>query len=113
MVAHSINLLQEELDATPEKKEDCVEPEGWASMVGHQVVVGVEEESDLPYFVSMAAHCSFVPEWTEEGIVSSSVSHQLLNQSERVDEEDVLKQNVPAKCEGKPSSENHLDTCVR
>merc|ERR1712181_216657 len=112
MVAHSINLLQEE-GAKPEK-EDCVEPEeAWPSMVGHQVVVGVEEESVLPYYASMAAHCSFDPEWKEEGIVSSGVSHQLINHCERVDEEEILKQNVPAKWEEMPSSENHLERGVR
>merc|ERR1719239_1967866 len=94
MVAHSLNLLQEE-DAKPEK-EDYAEPEeGWASMVGHQVVG--TEESDLPY-ASMAAHCSFIPEWKEEGIVSSGVPHQLFNQHER-EEEDVPKQNGPEKWE--------------
>merc|ERR1719234_1726966 len=82
-------------------------------MVGHQVVVGLEEESDLPYYASMAAHCSFVPEWTDEGIVSSGVSHQLLNQCKMEDEEDVLKQNVPAKWGEKPSIENHLERGVR
>merc|ERR1719234_1916433 len=75
-------------------------------------MVRVEEESDLPYYASMAAHCSSVPEWREEGTVSSGVSHQLLNQQERVDEEDVLKQNVPAKWEEKPSIENHLERGV-
>merc|ERR1719234_467855 len=76
-------------------------------------MVRVEEESDLPYYASMAAHCSSVPEWREEGTVSSGVSHQLLNQQERVDEEDVLKQNVPAKWEEKPSIENHLERGIR
>merc|ERR1719193_1704573 len=95
MVAHSINLIQEE-EAKPEK-EDYAEPEEvWASMVGHQVVG--TEELDLP-FASMAAHCSFVPEWKEEGTISSGVSHQLLNQQHEREEEDILKQNVPEKWE--------------
>jgi len=95
MVAHSINLIQEE-DTKPEK-EDYAEPEEvWTSMVGHQVVG--TEESDLPH-ASMAAHCSFIPEWKEEGIVSSGVSHQLLNQCKWEEEDDILKQNVPEKWE--------------
>merc|ERR1719370_2052238 len=60
-------------------------------MVGHHVVG--TEESDLP-FASMAAHCSFIPEWKEEGIVSSGVSHQLLNQckwEENVHEDEVFE----------------------
>merc|ERR1719391_40437 len=65
------------------------------SMVGHQVVEA--EEPDLPY-ASMAAHWSFVPEWKEEGTVSSGVSHQLLNQHD-MEEDDILKQNVPEKWE--------------
>merc|ERR1740123_2175376 len=93
MVANSLNLLQDE-DAKPER-EDHAEPEAWVSMVGHQVVGA--EESDLP-FASMAAHQSFVPEWREEGTVSSGVSHQLLNHRE-MEEEGVLKQDVPEKWE--------------
>merc|ERR1719239_1413282 len=92
MVAHSINLIQEE-DTKPEKVDFAEPEEVWTSMVGHHVVG--TEESDLP-FASMAAHCSFVPEWKEEGIVSSGVSHQLLNQCER-EEENVPKQNVSEK----------------
>merc|ERR1719458_1805897 len=94
MVAHSLNLIHQDEDVKPER-EDCAEPEAWASMVGHQVVGA--EESDLP-FVSMAAHQSFVPEWIEEGTVSSGVSHQLLNQGEMV-EDAFLKQDVPGKWE--------------
>merc|ERR1712083_460116 len=63
------------------------------TMVGHQVV---EAEEPCQPFTSMAAHCSLVPEWKEEGIVSSGVSHQLLNHSTR---EDIINQNVPEKCE--------------
>merc|ERR1712222_193307 len=47
----------------------------------------------------MAAHRSFIPEWKEEGIVSSGVSHQLLNQCKWEEEDDILKQNVPEKWE--------------
>merc|ERR1719184_485840 len=83
-------------DAKPEREDmDYAEPEAWVSMVGHQVVGA--EESDLPY-ASMAAHWAFVPEWKEEGTVSSGVSHQLLNQRE-MEEDDILKQNVPEKRE--------------
>merc|ERR1719184_269868 len=83
-------------DAKPEREDmDYAEPEAWVSMVGHQVVGA--EESDLPY-ASMAAHWSFIPEWKEEGTVSSGVSHQLLNQRE-MEEDDILKQNVPEKRE--------------
>merc|ERR1712088_810110 len=65
------------------------------TMVGHQVVE--PEESGHPY-TSMTTHCSLVPEWTEDGIVSSGVSHQLLNHSAS-EEEDIINQNVPEKCE--------------
>merc|ERR1719193_3057311 len=83
-------------DAKPEREDkDYAEPEAWVSMVGHQVVGA--EESDLPY-ASMAAHWAFIPEWKEEGTVSSGVSHQLLNQRE-MEEDDILKQNVPEKRE--------------
>merc|ERR1719209_2286120 len=44
----------------------------------------------------MAAHQSFIPEWREEGTVSSGVSHQLLNQRE-VEEDGILE--VPEKRE--------------
>merc|ERR1719209_1179259 len=44
----------------------------------------------------MAAHQSFIPEWREEGTVSSGVSHQLLNQRE-VEEDGILE--VPEKWE--------------
>merc|ERR1719356_612755 len=46
----------------------------------------------------MAAHWSLIPEWKEEGTVSSGVSHQLLNQHE-IEEDDIPKQNVPKKWE--------------
>merc|ERR1719384_2892998 len=90
MVAHSLTLLQDE-----DEREDDAEPEAWTSMVGHQVVGA--EESDLP-FASMAAHRSFIPEWREEGTVSSGVSHQLLNQRE-MEEDGVVEQEVPEKWE--------------
>merc|ERR1719384_2747908 len=90
MVAHSLTLLQDE-----DEREDDAEPEAWASMVGHQVVEA--EESDLP-FASMAAHQSFIPEWREEGAVSSGVSHQLLDQRE-MEEDAILEQEVPEKRE--------------
>merc|ERR1712233_223872 len=76
-------------DASRER-EDYTEQEAWASMVGHQVV-GVEE-SDLP-FASMAAHHSHIPEWKEEGTVSSGVSHQVVNQHE------IEEEYVPEKWE--------------
>merc|ERR1712083_683749 len=92
MVAPSLNLLLEA--AKPEKEaETCTSMVSTITMVGHQVVEA--EESCHPY-TSMAAHCSLVPEWKEEGIVSSGVSHQLLNHSTR---EDIINQNVPEKCE--------------
>merc|ERR1719275_170000 len=94
MVAHSLNLIHQDKDGKPER-EDYAQPEAWASMVGHQVVGA--EESDLP-FVSMAAHQSFVPEWIEEGTVSSGVSHQLLNQGE-MEEDAILEQDVSGKWE--------------
>merc|ERR1719384_2244175 len=90
MVAHSLTLLQDE-----DEREDDAEPEAWASMVGHQVVEA--KESDLP-FASMAAHRSFIPEWREEGKVSSGVSHQLLNQRE-MEEDGVVEQEVPVSWE--------------
>merc|ERR1719384_35143 len=90
MVAHSLTLLQDE-----DEREDDAEPEAWTSMVGHQVVGA--EESDLP-FASMAAHRSFIPEWREEGTVSSGVSHQLLNQRE-MEEDGVVEQEVPVSWE--------------
>merc|ERR1719341_2700547 len=93
MVAHSLTLFQDE-DAKPEREDDA-EPEAWTSMVGHQVVEA--EESDLP-FASMAAHQSFIPEWREEGTVSSGVSHQLFNQE--MEEDGILEQEVPEKWEG-------------
>merc|ERR1719391_1585915 len=65
------------------------------SMVGHQIVEA--EEPDFLY-ASMAAHWSLIPEWKEEGTVSSGVSHQLLNQHDR-EEDDIPKQNVPEKWE--------------
>merc|ERR1719237_1900540 len=94
MVAHSLNLIHQDEDVKRER-EDCAEPEAWASMVGHQVVGA--EESDLP-FASMASHQSFIPEWIEEGTVSSGVSHQLLNQGE-MEEDAILEQDVPGKWE--------------
>merc|ERR550519_2995243 len=90
MVAHSLNLFQDE-----DEREDDAEPEAWASMVVHQVAEA--EESDLP-FASMAAHRSFIPEWREEGMVSSGVSHQLLDQRE-MEEDGILEQEVPEKWE--------------
>merc|ERR550532_1440304 len=94
MVAHSLNLVHQDKDVKHER-EEYAEPEAWASMVGHQVVGA--EESDLP-FVSMAAHQSFIPEWIEEGTVSSGVSHQLLNQGE-MEADAILEQDVPGKWE--------------
>merc|ERR550539_1699896 len=90
MVSHSLNLIHQDEDFKPER-EDYAEPEAWLSMVGHQVLGA--EESDLP-FASMAAHQSFIPEWREEGTVSSSVSHQLLNQGE-MEEDVIIEQDVP------------------
>merc|ERR550532_3434879 len=94
MVAHSLNLVHQDKDVKHER-EEYAEPEAWASMVGHQVVGA--EESDLP-FVSMAAHQSYIPEWIEEGTVSSGVSHQLLKQGE-MEEDAILEQDVPGKWE--------------
>merc|ERR1719266_3044355 len=92
LVAPSLNLLVMEATKPEEEAETCTST---TTMVGHQVVDA--EEPCHPY-TSMAAHCSLVPEWTEDGIVSSGVSHQLLNHSTR-EEEDVINQNVPEKCE--------------
>merc|ERR1719266_2721694 len=95
MVAPSLNLLVMEATKPEEEAETCTSMVPTITMVGHQVVDA--EESGHPY-TSMAAHCSLVPEWTEEGIVSSGVSHQLLNHS-MSEEEDIINQNVPEKCE--------------
>merc|ERR1719295_1785355 len=72
-------------------QESLIKP----SMVGHQVVEA--EESDLPY-ASMAAHWSLVPEWKEEGTVSSGLSHQLLDQHD-MEEDNIPKQSVPENWE--------------
>merc|ERR1719400_1849993 len=75
MVGPSLNLLLMEATKPEEEAETCTST---ITMVGHQVV---ESEESCHPFTSMAAHCSIVPEWKEEGIVSSGVSHQLLNHS--------------------------------
>merc|ERR1712083_404910 len=106
MVAPSLNLLLEA--AKPEKEaETCTSMVSTITMVGHQVVDA--EEPCHPY-TSMAAHCSLVPEWKEEGIVSSGVSHQLLNHSTR-EEEGIINQNVSEKCEeNSPEIEESVTT---
>jgi len=65
------------------------------SMVGHAIVEA--EEPNFPC-ASMTALWSLIPEWKEEGTVSSGVSHQLLNHHE-MEEDDIPKQNVPEKWE--------------
>merc|ERR1719192_786230 len=94
MVAPSLNLLVKEATKPEEEAETCTSMVSTITMVGHQVV---ESEESCHPFTSMAAHCSLVPEWKEEGIVSSGVSHQLLNHS--AEEEDIINQNVPEKYE--------------
>merc|ERR1719266_1704281 len=95
MVAPSLNLLVMEATKPEEEAETCTSMVSTITMVGHQVV---EAEEPCHPYTSMAAHCSLVPEWKEDGIVSSGVSHQLLNHSMR-EEEDIINQNVPEKCE--------------
>merc|ERR1712218_485307 len=91
MVAQSLNLLVMEATKPEEEAETCTSMVPTITMVGHQVVEA--EESGHPY-TSMAAHCSLVPEWKEEGIVSSGVSHQLLNHSMR-EEDQKCEENLP------------------
>merc|ERR1712218_58047 len=91
MVAQSLNLLVMEATKPEEEAETCTSMVPTITMVGHQVVEA--EESGHPY-TSMAAHCSLVPEWKEEGIVSSGVSHQLLNHSMR-EEDQKCGENLP------------------
>merc|ERR1719400_2255368 len=95
LVAPSLNLLVMEATKPEEEAETCTSIVSTITMVGHQVV---ESEEPCHPYTSMAAHCSLVPEWKEEGIVSSGVSHQLLKYSMR-EEEDIINQNVPEKCE--------------
>merc|ERR1719192_218522 len=107
MVAPSLNLLVKEATKPEKEAETCTSMVSNITMVGHQVV---EAEEPCQPFTSMAAHCSLVPEWKEEGIVSSGVSHQLLNHSAR-EEEDIINQNVPEKCEENlPETEESVTT---
>merc|ERR1719219_2717753 len=91
MVGQSLNLLVMEATKPEKEAETCTSMVATTTMVGHQVVEA--EESGHPY-TSMAAHCSLVPEWKEEGIVSSGVSHQLLNHSMR-EEDQKCEENLP------------------